>query len=177
MKEAKEVSLAEAGLSPNLEDYLETISLLQSQNRVARAKQIAAALDVSRGSVTGALKSLAERKLINYSPYSYITLTPKGERLANEIIRRHRALRGFFGEILRLDEASADRNACRVEHAMDLEAINRLIKFVAFLKTCPRGGEPWLNAFEKYCDQGIDLARCEGCLEELKADPSPPEPA
>jgi len=177
MSGAKQVSLAEEGLSPNLEDYLEAISRLQSRNRVARAKEIAEALGVSRGSVTGALRSLAERELINYSPYSYITLTPKGERLAGEVIRRHRALREFFEEILRLDKVSADLNACRVEHAMDLEAVNRLIKFVAFLKTCPRGGEPWLKAFEDFCDQGIDPARCEECLEDLKTGSGLPDPA
>ena len=65
-------------LSQSLEDYLETILELQKSNKVARVKDIAAKKGVQRGTVTGALKTLAGKHLINYEPYSFITLTPKG---------------------------------------------------------------------------------------------------
>jgi DtxR family Mn-dependent transcriptional regulator len=65
-------------LSENLEDYLETILELEKTQKVARVKDIAEMRGVLRGSVTGALKSLAEKGLINYEPYSFITLTRKG---------------------------------------------------------------------------------------------------
>ena len=63
------------GLSASLEDYLEVIFHLEQSNRVARAKDIADQMNVQRASVTGALKALSGRGLINYSPYSFITLT------------------------------------------------------------------------------------------------------
>ncbi len=44
-------------LSENIEDYLETILALQTQNTVARSKDIAERLDIKRGSVTGMLKN------------------------------------------------------------------------------------------------------------------------
>ncbi|MFN2359270.1 MAG: metal-dependent transcriptional regulator, partial [Desulfotignum sp.] len=52
-------------LSENIEDYLETILRLQIRNKVARSKDIAEALNIKRGSVTGMLKKLAARKLID----------------------------------------------------------------------------------------------------------------
>ncbi len=67
-------------LSENIEDYLETILALQTRNTVARSKDIAERLDIKRGSVTGMLKKLAARKLINYEPYGYVTLTPEGRK-------------------------------------------------------------------------------------------------
>lgn len=72
-------------LSENIEDYLETILALQTQNTVARSKDIAERLDIKRGSVTGMLKKLAARKLINYEPYGYVTLTPEGEKIAKKL--------------------------------------------------------------------------------------------
>ena len=68
-----------------MEDYLEAILALERLHKVARAKDIAERLKVKRGTVTGALKSLAEKGMINYTPYSYITLTPKGSEIASEI--------------------------------------------------------------------------------------------
>jgi len=56
------------GLSASLEDYLEVIFHLEKSNRVARAKDIADQMNVQRASVTGALKALAGKGLINYSP-------------------------------------------------------------------------------------------------------------
>ena len=84
------------GLSASLEDYLEVIYHLERSNRVARAKDIADQMSVQRASVTGALKALAGRGLINYSPYSYITLTSAGRTVAQDIIRRHETLKEFF---------------------------------------------------------------------------------
>ena len=69
------IDTAPEGLSASLEDYVEVIYHLERSNRVARAKDIADQMNVQRASVTGALKALAGRGLINYSPYSYITLT------------------------------------------------------------------------------------------------------
>jgi DtxR family Mn-dependent transcriptional regulator len=71
------------GLSENLEDYLETILVLQNENTVARVKDIAEKLGVLSGTVTSALRTLSDKKLINYKPYSFITLTNEGKTLAD----------------------------------------------------------------------------------------------
>lgn len=151
-------------LSASLEDYLEVIFHLEKSNRVARAKDIADQMNVQRASVTGALKALAGRGLINYSPYSYITLTPAGRSIAEDIIRRHETLKDFFVTALQLTPAEAEANACRVEHAIDPMAIDRLVRFVKFIKICPRTGTDWFEAFARYCQKGIQTSNCEKCL-------------
>lgn len=151
-------------LTSSLEDYLEAIFHLEQQQRVARAKDIADKVGVARASVTTALKTLADRGLINYEPYSYITLTTLGKKKAQEIVRRHRVLKEFFQDFLRLEADHADDNACRVEHALDEKATNRLVEFLSFLRECPRGGEDWLKSFEKFCIQGPDEDRCKQCI-------------
>ncbi|HEV58563.1 MAG TPA: MarR family transcriptional regulator, partial [Phycisphaerales bacterium] len=55
-------------LTASLEDYLEAIFHLENKDKVARSKDIAGALGVARPSVTGALRTLAGKGLVNYEP-------------------------------------------------------------------------------------------------------------
>ena len=123
-------------LSESLEDYLETILSLQRTNTVARSKDIAEKLDIKRGSVTGMLKKLAKSELVNYEPYGYVTLTPEGKKIAREIELRHIFLKDFFHRILKVDEKTADRTACRMEHAMDNQTFTKFKTFLKKIDTC-----------------------------------------
>jgi DtxR family Mn-dependent transcriptional regulator len=117
-------------LSASLEDYLEAIFILVQERRVARVKDIAERLGVQMPSVTGALRSLAKKGLVDHDPYSYITLTPKGERIARDLVRRHTVLTDFLTDFLGLDQGTAERNACEMEHAIEPIVLDRLVEFV-----------------------------------------------
>ena len=69
-----------ATLSSSLEDYLEVIFHLVAAKQVARVKDIAKKIQVKNSSVTGALRPLADKGLINYTPYDVVTLTPRPAR-------------------------------------------------------------------------------------------------
>jgi DtxR family Mn-dependent transcriptional regulator len=154
-------------LSESLEDYLETILDLEKTNKVARVKDIAEKMGVLRGSVTGALKNLAEKKLINYEPYSFITLTRKGATIAMEIARRHEVLKDFLHNVLLLDPEKAEQNACRMEHGMDRAAIDRLVQFIEYVHYCPRTGDDWIKAFVNYYSKDEhDTQQCRKCMED-----------
>lgn len=154
------------GLSANLEDYLETILVLQNENTVARVKDIAEKLGVLSGTVTSALRTLSEKSLINYKPYSFITLTKKGKDIAREILRRHNVVKGFLQCVLLIEENKAEENACRMEHSMDKVAINRLVQFIDYIYQCPRTGEDWISNFNTFFTQNkIADANCPDCLD------------
>ncbi|VEN74667.1 Iron (Metal) dependent repressor, DtxR family [Candidatus Desulfarcum epimagneticum] len=164
----------QTGLSESLEDYLEAILELQETRHVARSKDIAEKLGVQRGSVTGRLKSLAEKGLINYEAYGFITLTPEGEKTAGEIRRRHVIIKDFLSNILQLGDAEADAAACRMEHVIDTKTIETLLRFMEFIERCPRTGSRWIRAFEEFCvAEKPDRKECEKCLGE--APPAPPD--
>ena len=155
------------GLSENLEDYLETILVLQKENAVARVKDIAEKLGVLSGTVTSALRSLSDKNLINYKPYSFITLTKKGNKIAQEILRRHNVVKDFLQCVLLLEEENAEENACRMEHSMDKVAINRLVQFIEYIYECPRTGQDWISNFNTFFTQNkIAEANCPECLNE-----------
>ncbi len=166
------MAAAEKTLSASLEDYLEAILLLVRENHVARVRDIAQKVDVGMPSVTAALKALAKRKLVNYDPYQVVTLTDRGRELAEGVSRRHVALRRFLTDVLGLDAEEAEANACRMEHAVDNQLLQRLGRFAEFLHSCPRAGDDWIERFKKFCHQGADESQCRDCLTELLI-PSP----
>ena len=151
-------------LSASLEDYIEAISHIVDEKKVARGKDIAKRLKVSRASVTEALRALSKKGLVNYEPYEVITLTEIGKVVAGDVIRRHEALKDFFIKVLSIDETIAEESACRIEHAAPPEVIDRLIHFVNFIEVCPRGGSVLIKGFSEYCDKGRTKESCEECL-------------
>lgn len=170
------MSPVEPNLSESLEDYLETIFLLIRERAVARSRDIAARLRVNKSSVTGALQALAERALVNYEPYGYITLTPAGAAAAQKVLRRHEALRDFLVQVLSIDAAEADANACRMEHAVSKAVVDRLVEFAEFVETCPRAGAKWIHGFGYRCQEAAAApdkhlcVRCiTQCLDEVKS--------
>jgi len=138
-------------LSASLEDYLEAIFHIVEDKQAVRAKDISRRMSVNSSSVTGALHAMAERGLVNYEPYEVITLTPEGEAAARDVIQRHEGLRDFLIEILGVDAVQADEAACRMEHAMSHEILERLDQFVEFVAECPDGGAERIKKFNDYC--------------------------
>jgi DtxR family Mn-dependent transcriptional regulator len=156
-------------LSESLEDYLETILELEQANKVARVKDIAHKLEIQRGSVSCALKVLEEKGLINYAPYSFITLTDEGIHIAQKITRRHNILKDFLTRIVQLTPEKADIMACRMEHTVDEISMERIVQFIEFIDNCPRTGPQWIDAFVNYCSNSQpEFKKCNQCIEKCR---------
>ncbi|MBF0407859.1 MAG: metal-dependent transcriptional regulator [Candidatus Riflebacteria bacterium] len=159
-------------LTASLEDYLETIFHIIAQRQAVKPKDIAKHMKVANSSVTGALRSLSDRGLINYAPYDIITLTVSGTDMAKDVIRRHETLRDFFVKVLALPEKEGDEAACLMEHSIPRLVLERFIQFAEFIDVCPKGGSKWITGFSHNCDHAGAKDNCEQCitqtLEELK---------
>ncbi|MCE5277401.1 MAG: metal-dependent transcriptional regulator [Planctomycetaceae bacterium] len=160
---AKNKSAGEHELSASQEDYLEAVCLLVQRNKVARVRDIADHMKVGMPSVTAALKNLSARGLVNYDPYEVVTLTGPGEQVAQQITRTHTFLRRFLIGVLGVSAASAEANACRLEHAVDAELLERLRSFAEFIEHCPRTGPDWVQEFLEYCNRRQDPEHCKDC--------------
>ncbi len=138
-------------LSESLQGYLEVIFELEELQKVARAKDIADRLQIQRGSVTGALKSLEEK-------------------VAEEIVHRHRVLKDFLLNVLQIDEPTAEATACRMEHVIDHQTVERLVCFIEYIHTCPRAGEEWLDSFVRFCkSDSKHRGECTACIKGIKS--------
>jgi len=124
----------EEKLAPRLEDYLETIYLLEKKNKVARVKDIAAARSVKMPTVTEVLKRLTEKGYIVYEPYGYVMTTEKGKEYAQRLYSKHKVLITFLKEVLGLPAEVAEKEGCLMEHHLSEESVKRIERLTKLLK-------------------------------------------
>ena len=121
-------------LSVSLEDYIEEIYIQVLKNGQAKVTDIANELKVKKASVTGALNILFTKKLINYAPYSPITLTSEGEKIAKNILTKHENIALFFVEVLGTEKDEALELACKMEHIVSEKIFGNMIKLTNYIK-------------------------------------------
>lgn len=136
-------------LSRSQEDYLEEIYNQVVKNGYAKVTEISNSLNVKKASVTGALNTLSAKKLINYEPYSKITLTKTGEDFARTIHEKHENLREFFENVLGLSKDEASDNACRMEHIVSENFFTNFVKFSDFIRDYSRQNSDFLKQYKK----------------------------
>lgn len=138
-------------LSPSLEDFLEAIYLMSRDQGEARPEYLKERFDSTDYLITEILKLLIEKELIIRSPGDSVTLTPKGEKIAGEVLYRHETLRNFFIEVLGIDYETADEGACKIEHVVSSDIIELMIKYTCYLKEKPdQSGSGKVLSFEEY---------------------------
>ena len=113
-----------------LEDYLEAILIIEKNRKVVRVKDLAGFMNVKAPSVNEALENLKKRGFIDHERYGHVELTAIGLSLAQKIYKRHNALKKFFHEILGVCENIAEEDACKVEHYLSKETIERILEFI-----------------------------------------------
>lgn len=145
-------------LSATMQMYLKSIHSIQRRKGAARVTDIADAVGVRKGSVTAALRSLAARGLVNYAPYDVVTLTDAGADVARELAERYVALRGFFVDVLGLDEAIAEDEACNLEHHISEGLRERLLGFIEYYESCACSKFRWNPELGGFCVDPDDEA-------------------
>ena len=114
----------------SMEDYLETILMLQNRLGQVRSIDIVHELDYSKPSVSVAMKNLREKSYVTVDEDGFISLTKKGKQRAESVLERHTILSDWLiGIGVRKETAQAD--ACRIEHDLSEEsfaAIKRALR-------------------------------------------------
>lgn len=138
-------------LSSQMEDYLETIYQLCREEGVARVKAIAERLEVTNPSVVGAIKNLKQRKLVWQERYGYVRLTEEGQEIAGAVTHRHEVLSTFFEKFLGLDPETSSGDACKIEHAVSAQTVQRLRSLADFVESEPQFNKEWVEKFAQFC--------------------------
>lgn len=129
----------EQNVTPVIEDYLEAIHRLQEKNKVARTNDLAKMLNVALGTVTNTVERLEREGYIIHVPYKGVKLTEKGDKIALQVLRRHRLSERLLTDILHIDWDKVHEAACKLEHGMTEEILNSIEKILNHPKTCPHG--------------------------------------
>jgi Mn-dependent DtxR family transcriptional regulator len=102
------------------EDYLETILLLSKKIGEVRSIDIVNDMGFTKPSVSVAMKKLRESEMILMDVEGYITLTEKGEKVAEQVYERHSAIYDWLISI-GVSEKQSAVDACRMEHVVSEE--------------------------------------------------------
>ena len=100
-----------------MENYLETILVLSLKGKRVRSIDIVNELEYSKPSVSVAMKNLRAKACIIMDNDGYITLTEKGQKIADTIYERHTVISDWL-IFLGVDKKTAVRDACKMEHAL-----------------------------------------------------------
>jgi DtxR family Mn-dependent transcriptional regulator len=119
--------------------YLEAIFYISNEGEAVRSARLADWLSVSRPTVTVAVRRMSRDGLVRLNARKEIELTPKGNRMAESIVRRHRIMERWLTDGLGLDWVTADEEAARLEHAVSDVVEKRLYEVLGRPATCPHG--------------------------------------
>ncbi|SIT81786.1 metal-dependent transcriptional regulator [Pontibacter indicus] len=122
------------------ENYIKAIyKLSEGGTREVNTNAIAEALDTKAASVTDMLRKLGAKGIADYVKYRGVTLTETGERVALQIIRKHRLWEVFLVEKLKFNWDEVHDVAEELEHINSDLLIRRLDEFLGYPKFDPHG--------------------------------------
>lgn len=120
-------------ITSSLEDYLKTILIIQKKNKPVRSVDIARSMNVSKPSVSYAMKKLVRDGMIVFDDDGIVSLTESGRNAAENVYNKHE----LIGKVLMrigVSEQTALRDACLIEHAISDETYKCLLKLKSFEK-------------------------------------------
>lgn len=107
------------------EDYLEAVLVLQKEKGMVRSVDLARHMGFSKPSISHAVGVLKNGGFLTVDEDGYLHLTEDGREVAEKIYERHQ----FFTEQLvavGVDRETAERDVCRIEHAISEETFQKL---------------------------------------------------
>ncbi len=130
------MKIPKSSLSHPMVHYLLTIHKLKENKGYARITDVAKELDLTKGSVSTAIKSLMEKGLIEHEEETkFLNLTEEGHHFVHEILTTRTLLFYFFRDFLGVDEKTANQDACLMEYLMAEKTSNKLFEFMKRLVT------------------------------------------
>ncbi|GAB3196078.1 DtxR family Mn-dependent transcriptional regulator [Pontibacter aydingkolensis] len=122
------------------ENYIKAIyKLSENGTQEVNTNAIAEVLDTKAASVTDMLRKLSGKNVVNYVKYRGVTLTEEGERIALQIIRKHRLWEVFLVEKLKFNWDEVHDVAEELEHISSALLTRRLDEFLGFPQFDPHG--------------------------------------
>lgn len=132
------------------ENYLKSIfKIAEKDQKAASTTAISKQMNTSAASVTDMLKKLADKELVHYEKYRGVYLTSEGNKVATQLIRKHRLWEVFLVDKLKFRWDQVHHIAEELEHIDSNELIRRLDIYLGKPKFDPHG-DPIPNAEGKF---------------------------
>jgi DtxR family transcriptional regulator, Mn-dependent transcriptional regulator len=144
-----------------VEEYLESIGALEERESPVSTTSIAQSMGVSLASVSEMLRRLAEKGLVEHTPYGGASLTEEGRQRFLRLTRRHRLWEVFLNRYLGIGWEDVYHHACDLEHATSDLVEERLAEFMDNPQVCPHGSPIPKKDLRQTTRRGTTLADLE----------------
>jgi DtxR family Mn-dependent transcriptional regulator len=139
--------------SSEREDYLEAVLVRYLAAQAPPSiKDVADDLHRGEDIVSANLVSLQHQGDLVFDEKGAISLTDQGHTTAERVLKKHRVLQCFLGEILGMDDHAASDEACVLEHSISDSAIHRIgnyVKKAGSRRGSHRGNTPCYKSMKK----------------------------
>lgn len=116
-------------IKESAENYLEAILMIKRAKGFARSIDIANELGFSKPSVSVAMKNFREEGYIIIDQDGSISLTQKGQQIAERVYERHTVIaRALMA--LGVDEETALSDSCKIEHDISEQSFEKIKAFL-----------------------------------------------
>ena len=110
--------------------HILAIMELKKTRGYARVTDVAKFLNITTGSASANLKSLKTKKLVIEDDNRFLTLSDRGQKLAELVIMRKEVIREFLTNILKVSPEQAEVDACKTEHLLSIESATKMREFI-----------------------------------------------
>ena len=125
--------------SVSQEDYLKQIWEIVQEEQTPISARLAEDLGVTPPAVTAALKRMTRGGFLRVERTGKIELTPKGSKIAQHLVLRHRLAEKLLTDVIGIEWSRAHEEAERLEHGVSPEAVRLLLKRFGRDARCPHG--------------------------------------
>ncbi|HTZ74561.1 MAG TPA: metal-dependent transcriptional regulator [Candidatus Aquilonibacter sp.] len=125
--------------SVSQEDYLKAIWELVQEEQEPIGARLAEELGVTPPAVTAALKRMARDGYVRVQRNGHISLSPKGQKIAGDLVLRHRLAEKLLTDVIGLPWARAHEEAEKLEHGISAEVAELLVHRFGRDSRCPHG--------------------------------------
>jgi DtxR family Mn-dependent transcriptional regulator len=157
-------------VSHSIAHYLTTIFDLHTTHGYARVSDVARDLDLTKGSVSVQLKHLKEKGFVTEDENRFLQLTPIGEAVAKDVRESRQILIRFLNEVLALEHARAEEDACKIEHLLGPETIASIQVLLEFIAAEEAGGRPFSERFADFRRAAVAAAELKQAEELRRAE-------
>jgi DtxR family Mn-dependent transcriptional regulator len=151
-------------VSELIESYCETIYNMDMEGDVVIGARLAEKFKVAPPTVTETLKRMVRDGYIEMNDRRQVTLTPRGIRLAETILRRHRLTERFLVDMLGMQWHQVHEEATRLEHHISGAVEERVVKALGHPLTCPHG-----NPIPGFVENARTYLKDQGAIRLLSA--------
>jgi Mn-dependent DtxR family transcriptional regulator len=143
--------------------YLLAVAAAGESGTPPRSVDVARSLGVTRAAASLQLRVLQDHGLVAIDRRQRLHLTANGADLVARVASKREVVRTFLGEVLGVRPATAELDACKVEHLLSEESGAALVRLLRFLRSDDPRAAAFATAFRTATADCPPGARCELC--------------